>query len=99
MLTFLQPHRAPECQVPLAMRTDVIDQNLILEIAMHPAYDCYTAKVLMEIIVHLTQSSDTHAYIVTREIAENMLKICERRHKMIIQTQQREKEESRVSLL
>ena len=71
----------PECQVPFAMKSDVIDQ--IQAIAMHPAYDCYTAKVSVELILYLTQSPETHIYIIRREVVESMLEICEQRNKMI----------------
>ena len=68
--------------MPLAMRTDVIDQ--ILAIAMHPAYDCETAAMSVGIIVNLAHSPVTHPYIVTREIAENLLEVCDQRHKMVL---------------
>ena len=67
--------------MPLAMRMDVINQ--ILDIALHPAYDCYTAKLSMDTILHLTQSPESHTYIVREEIVEKMLEICEQRHKMV----------------
>ena len=73
----------PECQVPLAMETDVIEQ--ILAIALHPAYDCYTAKVSVETILNLTQCPETHAHILRKEYLEIVLEICEQRHRMISQ--------------
>ena len=80
--------------MPLAMRTDVIDQ--LLAIALHPAYDCSMAKVSMDVILNLTQSLKTHTYIVRSEVVESMLKVCERQ-KMInhqpLQTQRRKKED------
>ena len=85
----------PECHLPLAMRTDVIDQ--ILAIAMHPACNCKEAKISVEMIVNLAHSLETHPYIVTREIAEKLLEVCDRRQKMITQqstlSQQRKKED------
>ena len=63
------------------MKTDVIDQVLV--IALHPAYDCYTAKVSVELILNLTQSPETHTYIIRREVVETLLEVCEKRHKMI----------------
>ena len=69
--------------MPLAIRTDVIDQ--ILAMALHPTYDSKTAKVSVETILNLTQSPETHAYIVRREVVEKMLEICEQRYKMINQ--------------
>ena len=87
-----------ECRMPLAIRSDVIDQ--ILAIAMHPVYYCITAKVLVEIIVNLAHSPETHPYIVTREIAEKLLEVCDQRHKMVIQwstlSQQRRKEDPMI---
>ena len=82
--------------MPLAMRTDVIDQ--ILAMALHPAYDCLTAKVSVDVIINVTQSPETHKYIVRREVVENMLEICELRHKKVSerssQSEQGEKEDS-----
>ena len=63
------------------MRTDVIDQTLAM--ALHPAYDCETAKFSVETILNLSQSPKTHPYIVSREVVEKMLEICEQRHKML----------------
>ena len=81
--------------MPLAMRKDIIDQ--ILAIALHPAYDCKTARMSVEMILSLTQSPETHIYIIWREIVEKMLEICELRHKMVVQQssqpQQRKKED------
>ena len=71
----------PECQVPLAMRTDVIDQTLA--IAMHPAYDCNTAIVSSATIQCLTQSPDAHAHVARREAVESMLQMCKLRQKMV----------------
>ena len=83
------------------MKTDVIDQTLA--IAMHPSYDCYTAKVSVDVIINLTQSPKTHTYIIRREVVENMLKVCEWRQKMISQqslwAQQRKKDTMVVNLL
>ena len=88
----------PECQVPLAMRMDVIDQMLAM--ALHPAYDCYTAKTSVDVILNLTQSPETHAYIIRSEVVESMLEVCEQRYKMINQqsiwSQLREKEDPMV---
>ena len=72
----------PEYQVPLAMRTDVIDQILAMALH-HSAYDCFTAILSMQIILNLTQSPETHTFIVRREVVEKMLEICEQRHRMI----------------
>ena len=67
--------------MPLAMRTDIIDQALA--IAMQPTYSCYTAKVSAAMIQCLTQSPETHTYIFRKDVVENMLQICEQRHEMI----------------
>ena len=63
------------------MRTDVIDQ--ILAIAMHPAYDCKMTFVSASILLNLTQSPETHTYIVRREVMEKMLEMCELKRKMV----------------
>ena len=88
----------PECQMPIAVRGDIIDQ--ILAIALHPVYDWYTAQISVETILNLTQSPKTHTYIVRREVIENMLEICEQRCKMInqqlSQIQPGEEEEANV---
>ena len=80
------------------MRKDVIDQ--VLAIAMHPSYDCETAMESMSIILNLTQSPESHTYIIRREVVESMLKVCEQRYKMInqqsIRIQQRKKEDPMV---
>ena len=77
------------------MKTDVIDQVLV--IALHPAYDCDIAKVSVELILNLTQSPETHAYIIRREVVERLLEICEKRHKMVnlqsSQSRQKKKED------
>lgn len=77
------------------MKTDVIDQVLV--IALHPAYDCDIAKVSVELILNLTQSPETHAYIIRREVVETLLEICEKRHKMVdlqsSQSRQKKKED------
>ena len=84
--------------MPLAIRPGVIDQALV--IAMHPAYDCETAKVSLQMFANLAYSPETHHYIFTREIAEKMLEVYDRRHKMIVQqstlSQQRKKEDPMI---
>ena len=67
--------------MPLAIQTDAIDQ--ILAIALNPAYDCYTAKVSVDVMLNITQSPQAHTYIVRREVVENMLEICEQKQKMV----------------
>ena len=61
------------------MRRDVIDQ--LLAMALHPAYDIHTAKVSMDMMLNLTQSPETHTYIIRREVVERMLEICELKQK------------------
>ena len=77
------------------MRTDVIDQTLA--IGLHPVSNCLTAKVSVDVILNLTESPETHTYIVSGEILENMLEICELKQKMVSEQsskfQQRKKED------
>ena len=84
--------------MPLAKRTDIINQ--ILAMGVHPAFDCRVAKMSIDVIVNLTQSPETHAYIVRREFVEKMLEICEQRYKMVnersSQTRQGKKEDPMV---
>ena len=79
--------------MPLAMRTNVIDQ--LLAMALHPAYDSQTARVSANMIQCLTQSPEAHAYIARKEVVENMLEICEQKQKIVsdqqsLQSQQKE---------
>ena len=67
--------------MPVAMRTDVIDE--ILAIALHPAYDCKMTLVSASIFLNLTQSPETHVYIVRREVVEKMLEMCELKQKIV----------------
>ena len=80
--------------MPIVMRTDILDQTLA--IGMHPAYNCKTAKVSVGVMLNLTQTPGTHAFIIRRQGVEIVLEICEQRHKMINelspQTQQQGKE-------
>ena len=84
-LAFYSLSELPECQVPLAMRTDVIDQTLA--IAMHPAYDCKTAIVSVSMILCLAQSPGTHAYIGRKEVVEHLLQMCEMKEKIVSEQQ------------
>ncbi len=63
------------------METDVVEQ--ILAIGLHPAYDCYTAKISVETIINLTQRPESHTHIVRKEFLETMLELSEQRYKMI----------------
>ena len=67
--------------MPLAMRTNVIDQ--LLAMALHPAYDSQTARVSANMIQCLTQSPEAHACIARKEVVENMLEICEQKQKIV----------------
>ena len=64
---------------------------------MYPAYSCKQAIISVAMIVNLAHSPETHPYIVTREIAEKLLEVCDQRQKMITQqsilSQQRKKED------
>ena len=48
---------------------------------MHPAYDIETAKMSVSVIINITQSPETHTYIVRKEVMEKMLEICEQKEK------------------
>lgn len=48
---------------------------------MHPAYDIETAKMSVSVIINITQSPETHTYIVQKEVMEKMLEICEQKEK------------------
>ena len=80
-LHFCSLSELPECQVPLAMKTDVIDQ--VLAIALHPAYGCKMAYVSASILLNLSQSTKAHTYIVRREVVEKMLEMCELKERMV----------------
>ena len=81
------------------MRTNVINQ--LLAMALHPAYNCQTARVSANMIQCLTQSPEAHAYIARKEVVESMLEICEQKQKIVSnqqssQSQQRKKEDPMV---
>ena len=63
----------PECQMPIAMRADIVDQTLA--IALHPYCECRTAMVSVNVILNLIQSPETHVSIVRKEVVEKMLEI------------------------
>ena len=81
--------------MPLARRTDVIDQMLAM--ALYPVYGCNTAIASVTTIQSLAQSPEAHVYIAWEEVMENMLKACEQKQKIIIeqslQPQQGKKED------
>lgn len=67
--------------MPLAKRTDVIDQAL--DMALHPASDCLVSIASASMILCLSQSPEAHSYIVRKEVIEKMLEMCEQKHKII----------------
>ena len=67
--------------MPVAMRTDVIDQ--ILAMALHPISDCSTATVSAAMIQYISQSPETHVYIVWKKVVGKMLEICNLKQKMV----------------
>ena len=69
----------PECQVPIAMRTDIIDQ--ILGIACCSKDDFTVTLVSANMIMCLAQSPGTHPYLVRTKVIEDLLKICALREK------------------
>ena len=71
----------PECQVPIATRTDVIDQTLA--IALHPLCECRTAMVSVNVILNLIESPKAHVSIVRKEVVEKMLQIHELQQRMV----------------
>ena len=71
----------PECQVPIATRTDIIDQ--ILAIALHPLCECRTAMVSVTVIVNLIESPKAHVSIIRKEVVEKMLQIHELQQRMV----------------
>ena len=84
--------------MPLAMRTDVIDQ--ILAIALHPAYDCDTAIASVTTIQSIVQSPEAHVFITWKEAVENMLEMREQKQKIVSERssefQQRKQEDPMV---
>ena len=84
--------------MPLAMRTDVIDQ--MLAIALHPAYDCDFAITSVTTIQSIVQSPEAHVFITWKEAVENMLEICEQKQKIVSERssefQQRKQEDPMV---
>ena len=61
--------------MPLAMRTDVIDQILAMAL-LHPRITITSVTM----IVCLTHSPETHAYIARKEVVKCMLEICEQKY-------------------
>ena len=63
----------PECQMPIAMRAEVIDQTLA--VALHPQCECRTAMVSVNVILNLIHSPEIHVSIVRKEVVEKVLEI------------------------
>ena len=74
------------------MRADVIEQALA--IAMHPDSDCNTAIVSASMILGVSQSPETHVYIIRKAVIEKIFQVCEQNCKMVSeQSHQKEKED------
>ena len=82
----------PECLVPLAKTSDVIDQTLA--IALHPKCDLSVPVTMM---LNLSQAPEAHCHIVRREVVEKMLAMCDQKRQKTdeqsLQSQQGEKED------
>ena len=72
-LYFYSLSELPENCVPLAKRSDVVDQ--VLAIALHPASDCNVTIECAGFVMNLAQSSDAHPFLVRTEVAEDMLRM------------------------
>lgn len=70
----------PECQVPLAKRTDVIDQILMMACCSH--YEIIVPLVSVNMIMCLAQSPGAHPYLVRTKVIEDLLKIHTLREKI-----------------
>ena len=66
--------------MPLAMRTDVIDQ--ILAMACCSDYKVLVTIVSVNMIMCLAQCPTTHPYLVRSEVIEDLLKVCTLRQKL-----------------
>ena len=66
--------------MPLAMRTDIIDQ--ILGIASCSNDDFTVTLVSANMIMCLAQSTGAHPYLIRTKIIEDLLKICALREKV-----------------
>ena len=80
----------PECQVPIAMRADVIDQ--ILAIAYHSDYIIIAPILSVNMIMNLAQSPGAHPYLVRTEVIEDLLKIHTVREKLAVERPPEKKE-------
>lgn len=66
--------------IPLAKKSDVVDQ--VLAIGLHPALacDCNITIECAGFVMNLAQSPDAHPYLTRTEVVEDMLrmnKMCE----------------------
>ena len=66
--------------MPLAMRTDVIDQILAMACCSH--YKLITPLVSVNMIMCLAQSPGAHPYLVRTEVIEDLLKMHTLREKL-----------------
>ena len=82
--------------MPLAKRTDIIDQ--ILAMALHPASDCDTAIMTASIILNIAQSPEAHTYVAWKEVMEKMLETCELKQKMLNELSQQGKKEDPMNI-
>ena len=82
----------PECQMPIAMKTDVIDQ--ILAIACCSDYEIIVSVVSVNMIMCLAQSPGAHPYLIRTKVIEDLLKICALREKLNNKLPPEEKEDS-----
>ena len=71
----------PECQLPLAMRSDAIDQ--MISLAFMPITVVNTAELLALFILNLAQSPQTHPHLVKPTIVEGLLDVCDLKCKLI----------------
>ena len=77
--------------MPLAMRTDVIDQ--VLAIACCSNYKIIGPIVSVNMIMCLAQSPGAHPYLVRTEVIEDLLKIRTLREKVVVEQPPEEKED------
>ena len=66
--------------MPLAMRTDIIDQ--ILAIGCCSNDDFTVTLVSVNMIMCLAQSPGAHTYLIRTNVIEDLLKICASREKV-----------------
>ena len=77
--------------MPLAKRSDVIDQ--ILAIACRSDYNIIAPIVSVNMVMCLAQSPGAHPYLVRTEVIEDLLKIRTLREKAVVGQTPEEKED------